>query len=74
MCFVSTCTIIIGKRLPQSNKKEKNQRWKVNKAKQRLYSINKSQKSMKNRELNFGPLKRRLIVPHRKYTFLFHCI
>ena len=27
---------------------------------------------MKNSELNFGPLKRGVLVPYGKYSFLFH--
>ena len=42
------------------------------KAKQRLNLISKTQISMKNRELNFGPLKRGVLVPYGKYSFLFH--
>ena len=43
------------------------------KAKERLNSINKTQISMKNRELNFVPLRRGVLVPHGYYSFLFHC-
>ena len=39
------------------------------KAKQRLNLISKTQISMKNRELNFGPLKRGVLVPYGKYSF-----
>ena len=42
------------------------------KAKQRRHLISKTQISMKNRELNFGPLKRGVLVPYGKYSFLFH--
>ena len=39
------------------------------KAKQRLNLISKTQISMKNRELNFGPLKRGVLVPYGKHSF-----
>ena len=41
--------------------------------KQRLNLINKTQISMKNRKLNFVPLRRGVLVPHGKYSFLFNC-
>ena len=43
------------------------------KAKQRLNLIDKTQISMKNRKLNFVPLRRGVLVPHGKYSFLFYC-
>ena len=54
-------------------KREKKRKMKVNKAKQRLNLISKTQISMKNRKLNFGPLWRGVSVPHGKYSFSFHC-
>ena len=39
------------------------------KARQRLNLISKTQISMKNRELNFGPFKRGVLVPYGKYSF-----
>ena len=39
------------------------------KAKQRLNLISKTQISMKNRALNFGPFKRGVLVPYGKYSF-----
>ena len=44
------------------------------KAKQRLNLIDKTQISMKNRKLNFVPLRRGVLVPHGKYFFLFHLL
>ena len=65
--------IIIETQYPQSNKKVKdNERWKVNKVEERLNFINNSDISQKHRDLNFGPLRRGVLVPHGKYTFLFH--
>ena len=43
------------------------------KAEQRLNLIDKTQISVKNRELNFVPFRRDVLVPHGKYSFLFHC-
>ena len=63
--------IIIETQYPQSNKKVKdNERWKVNKVEERLNFINNSDISQKHRDLNFGPLRRGVLVPHGKYTFL----
>ena len=42
------------------------------KAKERLNLINKTQISIKNRELNCVPLRRGVLAPHGKYSFLFH--
>ena len=47
-------------------KRKKKRKMESKKAKQRL---NKTQISMKNRELNFGPLKRGVLVPYGKYSF-----
>ena len=44
------------------------------KAKQRLNLVDKTQISMKNRKLNFVPLRRGVLVPHGKYSFLFHLL
>ena len=39
------------------------------KAKQRLSLISKTQISKKSSELNFGPLKRGVLVPYGKHSF-----
>ena len=53
-------------------KRKKKQKVEGKKAKQRLNLISKTQISMKNSELNFGPLKRGVLVPYGKHSFLFH--
>ena len=54
-------------------KRKKERKVENKKAKRRLNLINKTQISMKNWELNFVPLRRGVLVPHGKYSFLFNC-